>query len=149
VELASLLEEFVSEYRPKLQPHGIHLESWIVSLTPSMRGYPALIAMLLRNLFENAAGYTPEQGLIRITLESDRLVMQNDCPELSDAYVSRLGERFFRPPGQENTAGSGLGLSIVKRIADIHRCAVDIRTENNAPGFSPYSFKVVLSWHRP
>jgi hypothetical protein len=47
--------------------------------------------MLLRNLFENADGYTPEQGIIRITLESDSLVIQNDCAELSDAYVSRLG----------------------------------------------------------
>jgi len=44
-----------------------------------------------------------------------------------------LGERFFRPPGQQ-APGSGLGLSIVKRIASIHGFLVEIQAGPGAPG---------------
>ena len=104
-----------------------------------------LIRQVIMNLLENAAAYTPEGGLVRVTLDHDGLTVQNDCACLPEEYVSRLGERFFRPPGQEKS-GSGLGISIVRRIASIHGFRLDIRMEKNAPGFSSCSFRVSLGW---
>ena len=141
----SLLEEFLPDYRPRLEASDIRLESRLNSLSASVRGNRALLFMLLRNLLENAASYTPEGGLIRITLEQHSLAVQNDCGCLPEEYVSRLGERFFRPPGQEKS-GSGLGLSIVGRIASIHGFRLGIGMEHHAPGFSSCSFRVTVSW---
>ena len=145
VNWTQLLEDYLPDYRPRLEAEGIRLESRISSLNNDVPGNPTLLSMLLRNLLENAASYTTQGGLIRITLEEHHLTVQNDCTPLPDEYISRLGERFFRPPGQTKN-GSGLGLSIVRRIAAIHGFPLDIRVETDAPGFSDCSFRVTLSW---
>ena len=145
---AALLEELLPLYRPRLEARRLRLESQISSLNASVEGNPALLSMLLRNILENASAYTPEGGLIRLTLEHDSLTVQNDCPPLPEEYAARLGERFFRPPGQEKT-GSGLGLSIMTRIAALHGFRLEKGMRKNAPGFSESSFLVSLSWNQP
>lgn len=142
---SNLLAEHLPAYRTRLEKSGQRLESQLSSLNAGVQGNAALLSMLLRNLLENAAAYTPEGGLVRVTLDHDGLTVQNDCACLPEEYVSRLGERFFRPPGQEKS-GSGLGISIVRRIASIHGFRLDIRMEKNAPGFSSCSFRVSLGW---
>ena len=141
-----LLEDFLPDYRPRLETENIRLESQITSLTAVVQGNPTLLAMLLRNLLENAASYTPLGGLIRMTRTQNSLTVQNDCDCLPDEYVSRLGERFFRPPGQKKT-GSGLGISIVRRIAALHGISLTMTMEKQTPGFSACSFKVTLRWN--
>ena len=145
VDWAALLEEMLPQYRSKLEERGIILESNITTLNASVQGNSALLSMLLRNILENAASYTPDGGLVRITLEHERLVVQNDCRPLPEEYAARLGERFFRPPGQEKT-GSGLGLSIMTRIAALHGFRLEKGIRKDAPGFSPSSFLISLSW---
>ena len=144
---AALLEELLPLYRPKLEERRIRMESQISSLNSSVQGNSALLSMLLRNILENASAYTPEGGLIRLTLGQQSLTVQNDCAPLPDEYAARLGERFFRPPGQEK-AGSGLGLSIMARIAALHGFRLEKGIKKDAPGFSPSSFLVALSWER-
>lgn len=141
---ASILENLAGEYRVKAENRDVRFESQVESLSAAVKGYPDLASMMLRNLLENAVSYTPAGGHIRMTLEGNRLIVNNTCTHLPEAYVSRLGERFFRPPGQE-APGSGLGLSIVKRVADIHGFTVDIRTGQDALGTS-YFFHVIVSW---
>ena len=60
--------------------------------------------------------------------------------------IPNVGERFFRPPGQEET-GSGLGLSIVKRIAEIHSFGLTMEV-TDAPHASmlPMVFQVKITW---
>ena len=148
VNWASLLQEALPAYRTRLEESGLHLESQIVTLSAEVRGNPGLLSMLLRNVLENAAFYTPEGGLVRVTLERESLVVQNDCRPMPEEYAARLGERFFRPPGQDR-AGSGLGLSIIMRIAELHGFRLEVRTERDAPGFSHDSFRVSLRWQQP
>ena len=148
VNWASLLQEALPAYRTRLEESGLHLESQLVTLSAEVRGNPGLLSMLLRNVLENAASYTPDGGLVRVTLERESLVVQNDCRPLPEEYAARLGERFFRPPGQDR-AGSGLGLSIIMRIAALHGFRLEVRTEKDAPGFSHDSFRVSLYWQHP
>lgn len=142
---SDLLAEYLPAYSQRLEKAGLRLESQMSSLSAGVQGNAALLSMLLRNLLENAAAYTPEGGLVRVTLEHGTLTVQNDCACLPEEYVARLGERFFRPPGQEKS-GSGLGISIVRRIAAIHGFRLYIGMEKNVPGFSSCSFKATLSW---
>ncbi|MEN5284155.1 quorum sensing histidine kinase QseC [Serratia marcescens] len=86
---------------------------------PPRQGETLLLSLLLRNLLDNAVRYTPQGGAVTVTLSERSLTVEDDGPGVTTEHLARLGERFYRPPGQEQT-GSGLGLSIVQRIAGLH-----------------------------
>ena len=97
---------------------------------PALSGQPLLLSLLVRNLVDNAIRYTPAGGTVTVTLSQRQLTVEDDGPGVTAEHLERLGERFYRPPGQEQT-GSGLGLSIVQRIAGLHGLRVSFanRTE--------------------
>ena len=84
-----------------------------------LRGDAALLAVLLRNLLDNALRYAPQGSTVTLRFDERSLEVENDAEPLGDEQLARLGERFYRPDGQEEI-GSGLGLSIVRRIAALH-----------------------------
>lgn len=91
---------------------------------PTVTAAPAaMLAIMTRNILDNAVRYTPPQGVVRITLSHDSLEVSNstvlDASYLRAEQVNRLTERFYRPPGQ-NERGSGLGLSIIQRVAELY-----------------------------
>lgn len=97
---------------------------------PITEGSPVLIRLLVRNLLDNALHYTPTGGKIHITIDQTGIAIEDTGPGISPEYMTHIGTRFFRPPGQSVT-GSGLGISIVNRIAALHNLSIhlDNRTE--------------------
>jgi two-component system sensor histidine kinase QseC len=97
-----------------------------------LAGDESLLTLLVRNLVDNAVRYGGRRVVLRFA--PDALVVEDDGPGVTDATLARLGDRFFRPAGQA-AAGSGLGLSIVQRVAEQHGLAVAFeRREPPAPG---------------
>jgi len=88
-----------------------------------LRGDMALLTVLLRNLIDNAVRYAPAGSTVLLRFGEQSLEVENDAEPLSDAQLARLGERFYRPDGQDEV-GSGLGLSIVQRVAALHGMSV-------------------------
>ena len=84
-----------------------------------LTGDATLLTLLLRNLLDNAVRYCPTGSRIELLLSADEVVVQDNGPGIEAQWLSRVHERFFRPPGQD-MPGSGLGLSIVERIASLH-----------------------------
>lgn len=88
-----------------------------------VRGVPLLIAVLVRNLVDNALRYSPDGARVQVEVTSEpghaSLRVQDSGPGMSDEERTRLGERFFRVLGT-TAPGSGLGWSIVRRIALAH-----------------------------
>ena len=82
-------------------------------------GDEALLALLVRNLVDNALRYAPAGTDVVVRLGTDELVVEDSGPGLDAAMRGRLGYRFHRPPGQSQP-GSGLGVSIVMRVAALH-----------------------------
>jgi len=88
-----------------------------------VRGNEALLTVLVRNLVDNAVRYSPPSARIRVALSveggSAILDVEDSGPGMSDGDIKRLGDRFFRALGSDES-GSGLGWSIIRRIAAVH-----------------------------
>lgn len=88
------------------------------------------IDILIRNLLENALRYTPEGGRISLNIERSEtshitLRIGDSGPGIPEKERDRIFDRFYRLAGQ-GISGSGLGLSIVKRIAELNRAELTI-----------------------
>ncbi len=127
VDLAALTRRVVGE----AAADGVRKAQAIQVEAPArceVRGDAALLAVLLRNLLDNAIRYSPREAKVLVTLAQDergiRLVVEDGGPGMAGADLQRLGERFFRVLGS-GEAGSGLGWSIVRRIAAAQGLAVE------------------------
>jgi two-component system, OmpR family, sensor histidine kinase QseC len=88
-----------------------------------LEGDAALLATMLRNLVDNAIRYGREGGTVHLHFLADRIVVEDDGPGLDADKKARLGERFHRM-GDSGTSGSGLGVSIARRVAALHGLAI-------------------------
>jgi len=89
-----------------------------------------LTSVLIRNLLDNALRYSPPGARVNVSVkatDSQVLLQVDDSGAgLPEADMARLGERFFRVLGSGQT-GSGLGWSIVRRIAAVYSARVDVK----------------------
>jgi two-component system OmpR family sensor kinase len=95
------------------------------------------LAILLRNLLINAFRYAAAGTTVTVQLltgEGVQLQITNDCPPLSKQEFSRICERFYRAPGAAGQ-GSGLGLSIVARVAGQHSARLNVGPRDDQGGF--------------
>jgi two-component system sensor histidine kinase QseC len=126
IDLPALASEVLAEIAPMALARDIDL-SLEAGLPPAIRGDRAMLGMMLRNLVDNAIKYTPAGGKVEVRLARDgarlNLSVDDSGPGITPEERARVFERFYRQVGT-NVPGSGLGLSIVKRIADLHHAEV-------------------------
>jgi two-component system sensor histidine kinase QseC len=121
----------VQELYPQASARGQHIDLDRPDAPVPVPMSATLAAVLLRNLIDNALRYGPDGGRVAVQVraaeggEAARLVVEDAGPGLSDQARARLGERFFRELGS-GQSGSGLGWSIVRRLARLHDLGVDI-----------------------
>jgi signal transduction histidine kinase len=86
-----------------------------------------MLAILVRNIVDNAIRYTPEGGVIQVAIERQSdvftLSVQDNGPGIPAESFDRVFDRFYRLPGSSGV-GSGLGLAIVREIAAFHQATV-------------------------
>lgn len=144
VDWAALLTDAETEFAQMAGQKKLSVILEIRSEPQNVMGYPALSSILLRNLLDNAAKYTPEEGRIRLTLTKRWIKIENSGTGVREEYIDRLSERFFRPPGQR-ASGSGLGLSIARRIAFLQKMRLTLRNKYGRAG-EPNGFMAVLTF---
>lgn len=83
---------------------------------------------LLDALLDNALTYTPERGVVRVEATATTLEVRDSGPGIPTAEREQVFERFFRGSSAQGTPGSGLGLSVVRAIADAEGATVSIDT---------------------
>lgn len=139
IVLADLLQSSVMDIYSPAQRAGIDIRLNINAPQVTRYGQPLLLSLLVRNLLDNAVRYSPRGSQVDVTLEARSFSVRDNGPGIAQDALARIGERFYRPPGQDEP-GSGLGLSIVKRIAALHQMQV---TLGNAP---EGGFEVRVRW---
>lgn len=123
IPLDSLLQSAVMDIYTCARQAGIDVRLHIQASGVVRTGQPLLLSLLARNLLDNAVRYSPSGSVIDVTLHPQQFTIRDNGPGVSADALARIGERFYRPPGQNET-GSGLGLSIVQRIAALHQMSV-------------------------
>lgn len=107
-------------------------------------GEPALLAVLLRNLIDNAIRYSPAETFVAVTIklldDQVRLAVSDQGPGIPAHERERVLSRFTRLSGN-GAPGSGLGLSIALRIAQIHSASLALQ---DGPG--EYGLSVCVSF---
>lgn len=97
----------------------------------------AELHILVRNLLENALRYTPVPGQLRLSCGSHAgrawLEVEDSGPGIPEQYHEQVLQRFFRLAGADQP-GSGLGLSIVKNIADAHAASLQLSAGSHGQG---------------
>jgi two-component system, OmpR family, sensor histidine kinase QseC len=125
VLLAPLLEGVLALHAPEAARRGITLA--LRCELETVQADPRMLEIMLRNLVENALRYCPDGSRVEVSVirheGRERIAVRDNGPGVDDASRARLGERFFRVLGQ-GQGGSGLGLSIVRRIAELHGIAL-------------------------
>ncbi len=125
LNMADLLQSVVMDSYHPAQQAGIEIRLNILDPQVTRTGQQLLLSLLVRNLLDNAVRYSPRGSRVEVTLDTHSVIVRDNGPGIAPDALRRIGERFYRPPGQDQT-GSGLGLSIVKRIAALHRMTVTL-----------------------
>ena len=126
------LREIASEVIAAIAPAALEKGAQIELLDGDevvVRGNPGLLRILLRNLIDNAVCHTPSGTLVQINIADEHgeicLSVSDNGFGIPEPEREKVMERFYRSLGTQ-ASGSGLGLSIVKRIAEIHTAILRI-----------------------
>ena len=117
-DLRTLARQTIAELAPAALARKVEIELAEGGPVP-IEGYPELVAVLLRNLVDNAVRYGPAGGTVRVEATGASITVTDEGPGIPPQERDKVGQRFYRILGSE-ASGSGLGLSIVQRITAIH-----------------------------
>ncbi|MBI3367713.1 MAG: sensor histidine kinase N-terminal domain-containing protein [Burkholderiales bacterium] len=128
VPLAPLLRQVLADAAPLAQARGTTIELKVDNDESAVTGDAAALAVLVRNLVDNALRYTPAGGQVRVALAADAsgtlLSVDDNGPGIAVAERERVFERFVRGSSAAGQIGSGLGLAIARTIALQHGAAL-------------------------
>jgi len=130
VDLTSLVRE-VCQLQRELAPDAQILER-IQAKPLTVRGDANLLSQLLSNLLSNAVKYSPDGGLIRVTAAQDgtqiAVVIEDHGIGIPETERERVFERYYRGSNTSGISGSGVGLSLVRTIVDLHKGSIALDT---------------------
>ena len=137
VELAAVVGQAVTRARRRTTTtvqFVVHTEPWWVT------GDSAALERAITNLLDNAIKWSPEGGQVTVELAKGTVMVADQGRGISEHDLPRVFDRFYRSTESRGMVGSGLGLSIVKAVADRH--GGNVTAGNSPDGGAAFWFHV-------
>jgi signal transduction histidine kinase len=145
-DLQAACAEVASFVAPLALEQGREIALLSATTPVVVKGNAEMIKRAIRNLAENAIRHTPKDTLVEFVVEeSGTVTVQDRGPGISPEERELIFHRFWRRD-RNSQGGSGLGLSIVQRIVELHGATIEV--ENRVMGgaqFSLHFIKAVTS----
>ena len=133
--LAELVQDETQQFAQAAQNKGVHLRMQLSEDLPMVVGDIGLIERVLENLLSNALRHTPQGGEVSVALspfhENGWRYVQVEVSDngegIAAADLPRVFDRSFR--AGTDSEGAGLGLTITKRILELHDETIEVRSE--------------------
>lgn len=97
-------------------------------------GNEEMLKQVWINLLDNAIKFTPEYGNIKIDMQTESekhvIYFQNDTSNLSDDIIKHIFDKFYQGDTSHTTKGNGLGLTLVKKIVELHNGEIHVDNSN-------------------
>jgi signal transduction histidine kinase len=134
LDLAQLVRDVGELYEPLAAEKGQALSVEANGPVP-LHGDRDLLFQAVANLVDNAIKYTPEGGRISLWAGSrdghPEVAVADTGPGVPAELHEKVFQRFFRIDDSRSTPGSGLGLSLVRAVADLHGARIQLADEDS------------------
>ncbi len=130
VALDGVVLEVFEEYGVIAKTKGVILDINKLDYL-QIKAEPTLLKILISNLVDNAIKYTPKGKKITISLVNSMFLISDEGIGMPQDKISMVFDEFYRinPPGKAHIKGYGLGLSMVKKIIEIHKAKIKISSK--------------------
>lgn len=126
IDLSALLHKLQDDARLDAPEQQIEVQA---EPGLSLNGWPDMLQRAVENLLRNALRFNPLGQAIELSVVKDAeqlcLSVRDHGPGVAAEHLTRLGEPFFRAPGQ-TSSGHGLGLAIARRAAERHGGSLEL-----------------------
>jgi len=134
-DLSAIVRDMSELYEPVAEAKNIAFRA--ISGPPvTCRGDRSLISQALGNMIDNAIKYTPSGGAVSVWVQREAgtatLKVRDNGPGIPEADRARVLQRFVRLEASRHTPGSGLGLSLVAAVAQLHEG--ELQLDDAGPG---------------
>jgi signal transduction histidine kinase len=135
VDLAEICRTMVEIYEPTAAEHGQQL-GFAGPKIGMVAGERNLLGQLIANLIENAVNHAGDGAVIDVSVREEAqgvtLLVTDNGRGIPEAERSKVTQRLYRLDQSRNTAGNGLGLSLVDGVARLHGAVLSF--EDGEPG---------------
>ena len=142
ISTADLISDVSGRYKPVMEKEGMVFETHQKDGGMLIHADRDKITQVINNLIDNAMNACYENGSIRLTCtESGSMVdfaISNTGPEIPETLQEKVFEPLFRadPSRTKKTGGAGLGLSISKKIIELHEGSISCFSKDGVTTFS-------------
>jgi signal transduction histidine kinase len=134
VSIAELLQDVAMRFRLLAETAGVELKTRLDTSGVLASADVALIERAIGNLLENAIRHTPKGGDVQLDMVADltcvRVRVSDTGLGIDPERLQHIFDRFHRVRNTADRDRAGLGLSIVKRIIELHSQQVQITSQN-------------------
>jgi signal transduction histidine kinase len=130
IDLSSLVQEQSEKFQSVAADAGLTLSAEIAPRVTA-EGDGALIRQVLTNLVSNAIRFTRPGGTVTVRLSPGTLTVSDTGIGIAQDALTKIFERFYQSENSRSQGGYGLGLALVKRIIDLHRWTIGVKSVLN------------------
>ncbi len=139
IDVASMIGEAVAQCRWLAEEHGVSLEEQVPGELPAVDGDPLALTRAVQNLIANAIRHGADGKWVGVSAQRDGnqvlIRVEDRGPGIAARDARHIFEPFYRGRHSTKIRGSGLGLSIVKRVAVAHGGSVRLEKRTVGAAF--------------